>query len=132
MRVEVYERLVRDALADLPEELRSRIQNVQIVIEDRPSREQLRAAGIRPPATLFGLYQGVPLSARGAWYGNVLPDKITIFRKPIEAHSSTPEDVARIVRQTVLHEIGHYFGLSEERLREIEQHWSKSDTEHNV
>ena len=123
MKYDVYERIVQEAMADLPEDLRSRIHNVQIVIEDRPTREQLRAAGIQPPQTLWGLYQGIPLKVRGAWYGNVLPDKITIFRKPIEAHSPTFDDLVRIVRQTVLHEIGHYFGLGEERLREIERAW---------
>jgi predicted Zn-dependent protease with MMP-like domain len=123
MKVEIYERLVQEVIDDLPEELRSKIQNVQIVVEDRPTREQLRAAGVRPPATLFGLYQGIPLKARGAWYGNVLPDKITLFRKPIEAHSATSEALARTVRHTVLHEIGHYFGLTEEQLRAIEQKW---------
>ncbi len=123
MRRAVYERLVREALNDLPDELRSRIQNVEIVIEDRPSREQLSAAGLRPPATLLGLYQGIPLKERGSWYGNVLPDKITIFRRPIEARCRTWDDLVRTVRQTVLHEIGHYFGLSEPRLQEIERAW---------
>jgi len=123
MRRTVYERLVREALNDLPHELRTHIQNVEIVIEDRPSREQLSAAGLQPPATLFGLYQGIPLKERGSWYGNVLPDKITIFRRPIEARCRTWDDLVRTVRQTVLHEIGHYFGLSEARLQEIEEAW---------
>ncbi len=125
MDIEVYERLVQEALDDLPDELRSRIQNVEIVIEDRPTRQQLHAAGVHPPVTLFGLYQGIPLKARGAWYGNVLPDKITIFRRPIEAYSPTWEALVRTVRHTVLHEIGHYFGLSEAQLREIENGWKK-------
>jgi predicted Zn-dependent protease with MMP-like domain len=123
MKITVYERLVADALQDLPEDLRSEIHNLAIVIEDRPSREQLRAAGLKPPATLFGLYQGIPLKVRGAWYGNVLPDKITIFRRVIESHARDSDDVTRIVRETVLHEIGHYFGLGEERLRQIEADW---------
>lgn len=123
MRKDVYERIVQDALSDLPGDLRSRIQNVAIVIEDRPTREQLRAAGLQPPMTLLGLYQGVPLKDRGSWYGNVLPDKITIFRKPIEAQSPTWEALVRTVRQTVLHEVGHYFGLSEEQMQRIEQEW---------
>lgn len=121
----VYDRLIRETLDNLPEDLRSRIHNVEIVIEERPTRTQLQAAGLRPPQTLFGLYQGIPLQARGAWYGNVLPDKITIFRRPIEAHSRNDDDLVRIVRQTVLHEIGHYFGLGEERLHEIEEGWSQ-------
>lgn len=120
MKPQVYERLVQETLDNLPDDLRTQIRNVAIVIEDRPTRQQLRDAGVRPPTTLYGLYQGVPLMNRGAWYGNVLPDKITIFRKPIEASSRSWEDLVRVVRQTVLHEIGHYFGLSEQRLREIE------------
>ena len=123
MKYAVYERLVQETVDGLPDDLRGRIQNLQIVIEDRPSREQMRDADIRPPMTLFGLYQGVPITARGGWYGNVLPDKITLFRKPIEAHSRDWDDLVRIVRQTVLHEIGHYFGLNEDRLREIERNW---------
>jgi predicted Zn-dependent protease with MMP-like domain len=123
MKHAVYERLVRETLDSLPEDLRSRIQNLEIVIEDRPNREQMRSARIQPPMTLLGLYQGIPLTGRGAWYGNVLPDKITIFRKPIEAQCQSWDDLIRIVRQTVLHEIGHYFGLGEERLREIERTW---------
>ena len=123
MKREVYERLVQEAVADLPEELRSRIQNLAIVIEDRPTRVQLRDAGVQPPATLFGLYQGIPLRSRGGWYGNVLHDKITIFRRPIEAFSHDWDDLVRIVRETTLHEIGHYFGLTEEQLRQIEIVW---------
>jgi predicted Zn-dependent protease with MMP-like domain len=128
MRIEVYERLIDEAVADLPEDLRSRIQNLEIVVEDRPTREQLRATGLRPPATLLGLYQGIPLTGRGSWYGNVLPDKITIFRKPIEAQSADWDDFVRIVRETVLHEIGHHFGLSDARLHEIERQWRRRDS----
>ena len=121
MRRAFYERVVRETLDSLPDYLRSSIQNVAIVIEDRPSREQMHDAHIEPPMTLFGLYQGIALTARGAWYGNVLPDKITIFRKPIEQYGRTADDVARIVSETVLHEIGHHFGLNEAQLHEIEQ-----------
>ncbi len=125
MKAEVYELLVQETLNSLPDDLRGQLRNVAIVVEDRPSRRQLAEAGMRPPQTLFGLYQGIPQTGRGAWYGNVLPDKITIFRKPIEAYSRSWDDVVRLVRETVLHEIGHHFGLSENRLREIEQGWRR-------
>lgn len=125
MKAEVYEQLVQEALDSLPDDLRSQLRNVAIVIEDRPTRRQLSEAGLRPPQTLFGLYQGIPQTGRGAWYGNVLPDKITIFRKPIEAYSRSGDDIVRTVRETVLHEIGHHFGLSEQRLRDIEQGWRR-------
>lgn len=121
MRRAFYERVVQETLDSLPDYLRSSIQNVAIVIEDRPSREQMHDAHIEPPMTLLGLYQGIALTARGAWYGNVLPDKITIFRKPIEQYGRSVADVARIVSDTVLHEIGHHFGLTEAQLHEIEQ-----------
>jgi predicted Zn-dependent protease with MMP-like domain len=121
MRRDFYERVVQETLDSLPDYLRSSIQNVAIVIEERPSRQQLHDAHIEPPMTLFGLYQGIALTQRGAWYGNVLPDKITIFRKPIEQYGRTSDDIAQIVYDTVLHEIGHHFGLNEAQLREIEQ-----------
>lgn len=123
MKAEVYEQLVQETLDSLPDDLRSQLRNVAIVIEDRPTRRQLSDAGVQPPQTLFGLYQGIPQTGRGAWYGNVLPDKITIFRKPIEAYCRTWDEFVRTVRQTVLHEIGHHFGLSESRLRDIERGW---------
>jgi len=120
MRREVFEELVLAALEELPPEFREKLDNVEIVIEGWPSRHDLARAGIDPSGTLLGLYTGVPRTARGVWYGNVLPDRITIYQGPIEACCRSREEIVQTVRDTVMHEIGHYFGLSDQRLREIE------------
>lgn len=100
--------LVERAIADLPEQFRSRLSNVQIVIEDTGSPD------------LLGLYHGIPQTARGpSSYAGVLPDVITIYREPIEARARSAEELERQVRITVWHEIGHHFGISDERLREL-------------
>ena len=95
-----------DALDSLPPDLRARMSNVEIVIEDEPP------AG-KP---LLGLYQGVPLTRRGSAYGAVLPDKITIFRRPIERHAGSSEAIVKLVQTTVVHEFAHHFGISDAQL----------------
>lgn len=95
------------------------MENVEVVVATRPSLAQLQGVGLRPGQTLFGLYEGVPLTNRTSGYNMVLPDKITIFRQPIEAHCRTDEQVRRVVRRTVLHELAHHFGISDERLHEL-------------
>jgi predicted Zn-dependent protease with MMP-like domain len=107
-----FARLVRNALAELPPELRERVRNLEIVIDDEPSPDQ------REGATLLGLYEGVPLTARGA-QEPYLPDRICIFRGPIERMTASPRRQARIVRDTVVHEIAHHFGITDARLREL-------------
>ncbi len=114
-----FERLVAQALDSLPPEFGEKMQNVELVIEDWPTREQLRRAGLPRGGMLLGLYEGVPLTDRTSRYGLTLPDKITIFQKPIEACCRTEGDVRHKVRQVVLHELGHHFGISDERLREL-------------
>jgi predicted Zn-dependent protease with MMP-like domain len=107
-RVEEY---VQDALDSLPPDLRSRMSNVEIVIEDEPP----------PGQSLLGLYQGVPLTRRGSYYGGVLPDKITIYRVPlVRLYGHDPETLRRETRRVVVHEVAHHFGLSDERLIEID------------
>ncbi len=96
------------------------MKNVDVVIEDRASQELLSELGLRSPSELLGLYQGVPLDRRGFYYGNVLPDKITLFQIPIELMCKTKEEVEEKVKEVVIHEVGHYFGLDEERLEELE------------
>jgi predicted Zn-dependent protease with MMP-like domain len=120
MRREAFEELVLAALDELPSEFREKLENVEVVVEDWPSRHDLARAGIGPSGTLLGLYTGIPRTARGVWYGNVLPDRITIYQGPIEACCRSREEIVQTVRDTVMHEIGHYFGLSDQRLREIE------------
>ncbi|HAJ33599.1 MAG TPA: hypothetical protein DCK79_09585 [Candidatus Atribacteria bacterium] len=118
---EEFEELVTEAISTLPEKFRERMENIAVVIEDLPSQELLREMKIRSPYGLLGLYRGVPYSRRGIWYKNVLPDKIIIFKKPIEIRCKNKEDIKESVRKVVIHEIGHYFGLGEADLRKIER-----------
>ena len=114
-----FERLVGRALRQLPLEIREQMDNVAVVVEDEPTPAQRAAADLPPGDTLLGLYQGIPLTQRTAGYGMVLPDKVTIFRKPIEAICSSDQQIVRQIRQTVIHEIAHHFGLSEDDLRRL-------------
>lgn len=108
-----FGRLVRRALADLPPTFGERMRNVEIVVEDDPD-----PARCEPGQTLLGLYEGVPLTDR--WGGEpYLPDRITIYRRPIEAMSTSPRMQAKIVRDTVVHEVAHHFGISDARLSEL-------------
>jgi predicted Zn-dependent protease with MMP-like domain len=109
-----FARLVRRALRDMPREFSERMRNVEIVIDDEPDEERRPKDG----SELLGLYEGVPLTGRGAMEP-YLPDRITIFRGPIERMSASPRRQAEIVRDTVVHEIAHHFGISDERLREL-------------
>jgi predicted Zn-dependent protease with MMP-like domain len=112
-----FEQLVDDALSSLPGEIAGWLDNVAIVIAEWPSREQLAQARLRPGSTLFGLYVGVPKTHRGFTYGETVPDKIVIFRQPILRICRTPDQIRAQVQRTVLHEIGHHFGLDESQLR---------------
>lgn len=114
-----FERLVAEALDSLPPEFQDKMENVDVVVEAWPSREDLESAGLSPDETLFGLYEGVPLTERTTRYGLVLPDKITIYQGPIEVYCRSAEEVRGKVRQVVMHELGHHFGISDERLREL-------------
>ena len=114
-----FEQLVQNSLSRLPRRFRQKIKNISIEVEDDPSPEILRAMGIER-GTLFGLYQGVPLTEREWNYGNVLPDRIVIYRRPIESSARSPEEIEEIVLETVIHEIGHYFGFADEELERIE------------
>ncbi len=119
MRPWHFEKLVAEALDELPRRFRRHLRNVAVVVEQEPSQGLLEDMGLWPGGTLLGLYQGVPLPRRGFSYGNVLPDRITIFQKPLEAMCRTREEIKHAVKETVIHEIGHYFGLDDERLEEL-------------
>jgi predicted Zn-dependent protease with MMP-like domain len=114
-----FRKLVREAVASLPPQILDRIQNVDIVIEPRPTARDKKVAGIGPGRTLLGLYHGVPLTHRGSNYNLVLPDKISIYQEPIESICHTDDQVREQVRTTVLHEIAHYFGIDDDRLHEL-------------
>lgn len=108
-----FEQLVDDALDELPDDIRSVMSNVAVTVEDEPPSGQ----------PLLGLYEGIPLGRRGPYYAGALPDKITIYRGPIERMAGgNPELLRRQVRRTVLHEIAHHFGISDERLVELDRY----------
>ena len=115
MRRDRFEALVRQAVDELPSAFTDRLENLVITVEGWPSDEQLDAAGLDDEETLLGLYEGIPLTDREG-YNLVLPDKITIFQGPIEMACETEDEVVEQVRETVVHEVAHYFGISDEEL----------------
>lgn len=119
-----FEKLVHNSLRRLPRRFKNKIKNIAVEVEDAPSSALLEDMEIER-GTLFGLYQGVPLTEREWNYGNVLPDRITIYQRPIEEAARSAEEIEEIVLETVVHEIGHYFGFSDEDLYEIEDENSK-------
>lgn len=120
---DAFERLVAEGYEQLPEWVRDKIQNVALLVEDKPSREDGEAQGLSDDETLLGLYKGIPLSARGDLYGvgMTLPDTITLYQLPIE--QAAEEDglpVAQVVAETIWHEFAHHFGMDEHEVRERE------------
>jgi predicted Zn-dependent protease with MMP-like domain len=115
-----FEALVDKALRKLPKTFRQRISNIAVVVEDWADAQTLAEMGIEPPDTLYGLYRGIDLTRRDSSYGNVMPDVITIYQGPIEEDAADEREMAEIVRETVVHELGHYFGLDDETMHRIE------------
>lgn len=119
MTREKFEKLVREGIKAIPKKFLEKLDNIDIVIEDEPTLEQIRKLKLRRDSVIFGLYEGVPQTKR--WhYGQVLPDKITIFQKTIEEYAQSEEKIKEVVKNTVWHEIGHHFGLDEKRVRQAE------------
>jgi predicted Zn-dependent protease with MMP-like domain len=119
-----FERLVAEALTLIPAAFRRQMQNLAIVVEDEPAPALLEEMEIEPPDSLYGLYRGTPLPERGASFGNALPDMITLFQYPIEDDCEDDDEVRAVIGETLIHEVGHYFGLSEEEIEAIEeQYW---------
>jgi len=115
-----FEALVGKALRKLPRPFKDKLANIAVVVEDWADDETLAEMGIEPPDTLYGLYRGVDITRRDSTYGNVLPDTITIYQGPIEEDCADEAEMAELVRETVIHEIGHYFGLDDETMHRIE------------
>jgi predicted Zn-dependent protease with MMP-like domain len=115
-----FEQLVDRALSHLPRRFRERIENVAVVVEDWADDATLAEMGIEPPDTLYGLYRGTDLTRRDSTYGGVLPDVITIYQGPIQEDCETADEMEALVQDTVVHEIGHYFGLDDDQLAELE------------
>src|SRR5262249_61327577 len=114
------EQLVTRALRRLPRKFRERLENIAVVVEDWADDDTLDEMGIEPPDTLYGLYRGTDLTRRDTSYGNVLPDVITIYQGPIQEDCEDAEEMEELVRDTVVHEVGHYFGRDDDRLAELE------------
>ena len=113
METKKFEKLVAEAVATLPEQFQKKMENVNILVEDEPSRQLLKQQGIGQNNSLLGLYQGIPLKNRGVSYTNVLPDKIIIYQKPIERLCRNEKEIKEKVRAVFRHELGHHFGMSE-------------------
>jgi predicted Zn-dependent protease with MMP-like domain len=111
--------LVSEAVDSLPQRFADALDNVDVVVEDWPDAHTLHMAGVRSPYGLLGFYHGVPLTARTTSYGLVSPDKISIYRMPIESQCRTEQEVRDLTHRVVLHEIAHYFGISDDRLRQL-------------
>lgn len=122
-----FEKIVVKGINKIPERFLKKLDNVALVIEDKPTQKQKKELKIRKRWTLFGLYEGVPQLSRNAAYSGVLPDKITIFKKSIEDASNSKSDIERIVANTVWHEIAHHFGMDETEVRIAEKKRSKSN-----
>ena len=116
-----FEDLVEAALKKLPRPFRDKLANIAVVVEDWADDETLEDMGIEPPDTLYGLYRGIDLTRRDSFYGNVLPDTIHIYQGPIEEDCADPEEMAELVRDVVAHEVGHYFGLDDDTMEDIER-----------
>jgi predicted Zn-dependent protease with MMP-like domain len=119
MKTEDFEKLVVKAVEGLPEEFRERLDNVDIIVADEPTRRQLSRRDRKRGDTLLGLYEGIPITERTHDYGNIVPDVITIFQRPLEAMCRTDDQLVKEIRHVVLHEIAHHFGISDERLEEL-------------
>ena len=114
-----FEQLVAEALLSLPHEFQERLENIEVVVDDLPTIEKLAEVGLKPGDILFGLYEGVPLTRRTTNYGLVLPDKISIYKLPIERSCRSDNEVKKKVIGVLKHEIAHYFGFSDEQLDEM-------------
>jgi predicted Zn-dependent protease with MMP-like domain len=122
-----FERLVEFALQSIPKRFREQMNNIAVVVEDAPAAELLAEMEIEEGDSLYGLFQGTPLTERGWSDGSRMPDRISIYQRPIEEDAEDQEDMLVIVVETVIHEFGHYFGLSEEEIEAIEDEYWNSD-----
>jgi len=123
-----FERLVAEAVTLIPARFRREMKNLSIVVEEEPRAELLADMEIEPPDSLYGLYQGTPLTERTWAHGNTLPDRITIYQRPIEEDCDDEDDMRAVIGETLIHEVGHYFGLSEEEIEAIEEKYWRGET----
>jgi predicted Zn-dependent protease with MMP-like domain len=128
MNRQAFTALVEEALREIPRRFRDAMRNVAVVVEDDPPPDVLEEMEIGPDDTLFGLYQGTPLPERSWSYGNTLPDRISIYKNPIEDACEDEDEIRDCVAETVIHEFGHYFGMSEEEIEEIEEKYWRGES----
>jgi predicted Zn-dependent protease with MMP-like domain len=129
MTRDAFRALVEEAIDTIPRRFAREIRNLAIVIEDEPSPELLAEMEIEPPDTLLGLYQGTPLPERQWAHGNTLPDRITLFQVTIEDEAGGDEDeIVVAIGETLIHELGHYFGLDEDEIMEIEERYWRGES----
>lgn len=130
MTRDAFRRLVAEAIDSIPPRFAQHVRNVAIVIEDEPAGDLLAEMDIEPPDTLLGLYQGTPLPERHWDHGNDLPDRILLFQAPIEDEADDEDgDVVGVIGETLIHELGHYFGLSEDEIMAIEERYWRGEAE---
>lgn len=121
MQKKEFEKLVAKAVSSIPQEFTDLLDNIDIIVQDWPTTKQLKSVGLRNKNSLLGLYEGIPRTNRGQNYNLALPDKITIFQKPLEAKCRSISELKAEIIKTVKHEIAHYFGIDDDRLNEIEK-----------
>jgi len=128
MTREYFRELVEEAIDTIPSKFAREVRNLAIVIEDEPSEELLDEMDIDEDGTLLGLYQGTPLNERGWGYGNALPDRITLFQNSIEDDcDDDEEEIIIAIGETLIHELGHYFGMTEEEIMEVEERYWRGE-----
>jgi predicted Zn-dependent protease with MMP-like domain len=129
MTRERFRGLVAEAIDSIPQRFADHVRNVAIVIEEQPSAELLAEMDVEPPDTLLGLYQGTPLTERRWDHGNDLPDRVLLFQRPIEEDAEIDGDVVGVIGETLIHELGHYFGMSEDEIMAIEDRYWRGEPE---
>jgi len=129
MTREQFRVLVAEAIDSIPERFATHVRNVAIVIEEAPSPALLAEMEIEPPDTLLGLYQGTPLTERRWDHGNDLPDRVLLFQRPIEDDAADDGDVVGVIGETLIHELGHYFGMTEDEIMAIEDRYWRGEPE---
>ncbi|HXG88214.1 MAG TPA: metallopeptidase family protein [Vicinamibacterales bacterium] len=128
MTREIFTALVQEAIDTIPAEFARAIHNVAIIVEDRPSPELLAEMAMEDDESLLGLYQGIPLTQRQSGYGNALPDRISLYQLEIEEDCDGDEDeIVGAIGETLIHELGHYFGMDEDQIMEIEERYWRGD-----
>jgi predicted Zn-dependent protease with MMP-like domain len=123
-----FRQLVTEAITLIPRRFRREMKNLALVVEDEPDVALLAEMEIEPPDSLYGLYQGTPLPERTWDFGNHLPDRITLYQRPIEEDCEDEDEMRAVIGETLIHEVGHYFGLSEEEIEEIEERYWRGET----